>query len=264
MFSTSLENFPNFHWIGNLTSANSESLEVSVKFVVWGKVKKLYDFSFCLTVAHVTFLQLSDLHSDKPLLRPEIYRLGRLRWDPGLGQSTLEGQLCIPDSVGCFVLCLATVDYQNHSTFSFPYFVVHKIWIDYLVFKVILKIIELFTTQSGLLIWLVVWCSMPFSTVFQLYCSSQCAYSCFSGVLITSSTLNIHSKPLAAFPHNHWLSKQRTAVREEWILSQWLSSIFGKNIGWTGNWTCDSLFSSLQRYQLSYGAWLWTIIKPEK
>ena len=50
------------------------------------------------------------------------------------------------------------------------------------------------------------------------------------------------------------LSK-RTAVREKWILSQWLSLILGKNIGWAGVWTSDLLFSSTQRYQLSYGAW---------
>ena len=44
---------------------------------------------------------------------------------------------------------------------------------------------------------------MPFSTVFQLYCGGQCTYSCFPGVLLTSTPHNIISKPLAAFPHNH-------------------------------------------------------------
>ena len=45
------------------------------------------------------------------------------------------------------------------------------------------------------------------------------------------------------------MSKQQTAVREEWILSQWLSSILGKNIG-----QASDLFSSLQCYWLSYRA----------
>ena len=31
---------------------------------------------------------------------------------------------------------------------------------------------------------LIVLCSMPFSTVFQLYCGSQCTYPCFPGVLL--------------------------------------------------------------------------------
>ena len=50
--------------------------------------------------------------------------------------------------------------------------------------------------------WLTVWCFMPFSTVFQLHCGSQCTYSCFPGVLLTSTPHNILSEPLAAFPHN--------------------------------------------------------------
>ena len=50
------------------------------------------------------------------------------------------------------------------------------------------------------------------------------------------------------------LTKQWTVVREEWILLQWLSSILGKNIGQARNHTSDLLFSSRQRYQLSYGA----------
>ena len=43
-------------------------------------------------------------------------------------------------------------------------------------------------------------------------------------------------------------------VREEWILSQWLPSILGKNTGWAGDRTSDLLFSSSQRYRRSYGA----------
>ena len=41
------------------------------------------------------------------------------------------------------------------------------------------------------------------------------------------------------------LSKQWTAVREDWILLQWLSSIIGKNIGQARDWTSNLLFSSL-------------------
>ena len=40
----------------------------------------------------------------------------------------------------------------------------------------------------------------------------------------------------------------------EWILSQWLSSILGKNIGRAGDRTSDLLFPSPQRYRPSYGA----------
>ena len=38
---------------------------------------------------------------------------------------------------------------------------------------------------------------MPFSTVFQLYRSGQCTYSCFPGVLLISDLHSILSKPLA-------------------------------------------------------------------
>ena len=44
---------------------------------------------------------------------------------------------------------------------------------------------------------------MPFSTVFQLYCSSQCTYPFFPRVFLTSTPHNILSKLLPAFPHNH-------------------------------------------------------------
>ena len=48
------------------------------------------------------------------------------------------------------------------------------------------------------------------------------------------------------------LWKQRTVVREEWILLQWLSSILRKNIGLAEDRTGNLLFSSLQHYRLSY------------
>ena len=47
-------------------------------------------------------------------------------------------------------------------------------------------------------------CLTPFfSTLFQLCMGGPCAYPCFPGVLLTSISHNILSKPLAAFPHNH-------------------------------------------------------------
>ena len=52
--------------------------------------------------------------------------------------------------------------------------------------------------------WLIVWCLTPISTLFQLYHSGHSTYQCFPGVLLTSTVLNVLSKPLAAFPHNHY------------------------------------------------------------
>ena len=46
--------------------------------------------------------------------------------------------------------------------------------------------------------------SVPFfSTVFKLYRGGQCTHPYFPGVLLTSTPLNILSKPLPAFPHDH-------------------------------------------------------------
>ena len=50
---------------------------------------------------------------------------------------------------------------------------------------------------------LIVWCLTQCSTVFQLHRSSLCTYPCFAGVLLTSTSHSILSKPVAAFPHNH-------------------------------------------------------------
>ena len=49
---------------------------------------------------------------------------------------------------------------------------------------------------------LIVWCLMPFSTVFQEYHGAQCTNPCFLRVLLTSTPQNTLSKPMAAFPHN--------------------------------------------------------------
>ena len=46
------------------------------------------------------------------------------------------------------------------------------------------------------------WSLTRFSIVFQLYCSGQCTYTCFPGVLLTCAPHNNPLKPLAAFPHN--------------------------------------------------------------
>ena len=48
---------------------------------------------------------------------------------------------------------------------------------------------------------------------------------------------------IGCFP-TYPLLKQQTAVREEWILSQGLSSILGKNIGWAWSRTSDLLKST--------------------
>ena len=50
---------------------------------------------------------------------------------------------------------------------------------------------------------MIVWCLMPFSTVFPLYHGGQLTYPCFPGVLLTSTLHYILSKPLATFPLNH-------------------------------------------------------------
>ena len=64
---------------------------------------------------------------------------------------------------------------------------------------------------------------MPFSTVFQLYRFGKCTHLCFSRVFLTSTLHNFLFGPLTSFSHNHCLLW--TAVREERILSQRLSSI---------------------------------------
>ena len=46
---------------------------------------------------------------------------------------------------------------------------------------------------------LIVWCSMPFSTVFQLHCGSQCTYPCFPGSYIQYFA----QYSFQSFPHNH-------------------------------------------------------------
>ena len=73
--------------------------------------------------------------------------------------------------------------------------------------------------------WLIVWCLTPFSTVFQL----KCTFPCFPRLHLTSTLHNFFRSLSVCFPTS-LCSKQWTAVRKEWILSQWLSSILGKKI----------------------------------
>ena len=93
-----------------------------------------------------------------------------------------------------------------------------------------------------------------FQQYFQLCRGGQCTYPCFPGVLLPSTPYNILSKPLTAFQLNHCRNNGQRWEREEWILSQWLSSILGNNIGQVRDRTNDFLFSSPQRYWLSNGA----------
>jgi hypothetical protein len=61
-----------------------------------------------------------------------------------------------------------------------------------------------------------------------LHHGGQCTYPCFPGVLLTSTPHNILSKPLAAFPHNHYRNNGQRLERNE--SCHWLSPVLGKNI----------------------------------
>ena len=99
---------------------------------------------------------------------------------------------------------------------------------------------------------LILWCLMPFSTVYHLYRSGLCTFPCFSGVLLTNTRYSFQATScFPTFP----VVKQWTAVAEQWILSQWLSSILWKNIVQPGDQTSNLLFSGPVRYWLNYGAW---------
>ena len=54
-----------------------------------------------------------------------------------------------------------------------------------------------FYFDSTLSDWLV------FSSLFQFYRGGLCTYQCFHGIILTGTSHNILSKPLAAFPLNH-------------------------------------------------------------
>ena len=112
-------------------------------------------------------------------------------------------------------------------------------------------------------------CLMPFSAEFQLYRGGQCNYPCIPGVLLTNTQHNIPSKPLSAFPLTI-VETIDNGSREEWILSQWLSSVLGRNIGRIENRTSDILFSrtgfctlpnelgaTIDRSHCAIGRWVW-------
>ena len=68
--------------------------------------------------------------------------------------------------------------------------------------------------------WSIVCCLMPFSTLFKLYHSSQCTYHAFLEFFLPAlCTIFFASQWLLS---HTTILKQRTALREEEIQSQWL------------------------------------------
>ena len=104
----------------------------------------------------------------------------------------------------------------------------HNNWLNYMVFDIVCNSITVISRQPV-----------------QLTMLSWSSLNQFSAQYSFQATGCSPTKPLP---------KQHIAVREEWILSQWLSSILGKNIARAGDRTSDLLLSSQQRYRLSYGA----------
>ena len=62
--------------------------------------------------------------------------------------------------------------------------------------------------------WLILWCLMQFSPVFQLHRGGHCTYPCLS-CTSTSTPHNILPKPLATFPHNHYQNNAQWWERNE-------------------------------------------------
>ena len=82
--------------------------------------------------------------------------------------------------------------------------------------------IKIFKPPDEELDWLKVWCLTHSQQNCHYIAAASPPVHAFHEIISTSTLHNIPSKPLAAFPHNHC---QNSASREEWILSQWLSSI---------------------------------------
>ena len=98
---------------------------------------------------------------------------------------------------------------------------------------------------------------MPFSTLFQLYCSGQCTYPYLSRLLLTSTPHNILSKPLAAFPHNHCLHNRQQWERNESCCNDYHQSSERKlaepGIKPTERWgSADHNLNITQNIQLTY------------
>ena len=89
--------------------------------------------------------------------------------------------------------------------------------------------------------WLIVWCLMPFSTVFQIYRGNHCTYPCFPGAFRTSAPYNISTKPLAAFPHNNCWNNGQWWERNESCHSEYHQSSEGilayMGIKYTTSWS---------------------------
>ena len=104
--------------------------------------------------------------------------------------------------------------------------------------------------SKGVIVWEWVNGLMPFSTVFQFHRGGQCTCPCFPRVLLTSTTLNI-------FP-SHWLPSQIPIVEttdsgERGINLVAMTVINSRKEYWPSRGS-SLLFSSPQRYRLSYGA----------
>ena len=116
-------------------------------------------------------------------------------------------------------------------------------------------------TLKGTYDWLIVWCLMPFSTVFQLYRGRQCTYPCFPGVLLTSVPHIILSKPLAAFPHDHCRNNGKRWERNYSCRND--SSILRKNIGRARARTrtsCSQVRNATD-WAMGFGGTLWELRK---
>ena len=96
---------------------------------------------------------------------------------------------------------------------------------------------------------------MLFATVFQFFSWQPVHLSMLSWSSYKQYSTQYSFHPTGWFP-TYSLSKQQTAVREEWIMLKWLSSMLEENIGGARDQTSDLLFSSPQQYWLSYGAGL--------
>ena len=85
----------------------------------------------------------------------------------------------------------------------------------------------------------------------QFYCGGKCTYPCFPGILLTSNPHNVLFKPPATFPPNHCRNNGQQRERNECCRIDYHQSS-ERILAEPG--ISDLLFSSPQRYQLSYVA----------